>query len=236
MGSIDSGTVFDDAIQNGLTNYANNTVEVELFADSTGTPFSSTTANPVVKPAIGWGRNGSQVANSTTQWGEWESDTAGETIDHITVEQDIGDGNGMTQFLTVDGGEFDNSHNIENGTNVTVTPGFLEMVYPGLAEVILNAEGNVGGFDCSLYDGSDSLLGGTSTITGISWSFNASTRQFTLGADVVFTNDSGGDWNVERVRIHTGNGNKVYDDGSISETVPNGADLTFTQLQQDITI
>lgn len=232
MGSIDSGTVFDDALQNGLTNYGNNTVEIELFEDTSGTPFGSTTPNPVVSPAVGWGRNGSQVSNSPTQWGEWDSDAAGQTIDHITVEQDIGDGNGMTQFLTVDGGEFDDSHTIENGTTVTVTPGFLDMVYGGLAEVILNGSSGIT-FDCTIYDGNDNPL---DTVTGISWSFSAGLRGYTLGSNVVFTNNSGGQWQVERVRVHTGNNNKTYDDAGVSKTVPDGADLTFTQLQQDITI
>lgn len=233
MSAVESGSIFDDAMQNGLSNYPAGGVEVYLKDPSNNLITANT--NPISKDSNLWASSGSTVACSKSQWGQWQSNGDNQNLGEIEVWQDDGGGLGSRHFLTIDGGDFANTQDVDNGDTVTVTPGALDLVYNGLAYVIINGDSASSiAYDCKIYDGGGTLL---DTVTAINYSYDVGLLRFTLGSNVTFTNNSASQWGVEQVRIETQTtGEQVYDDSSISVTVPQGSDLTFSQLQLDITI
>lgn len=240
MGAVyESG--FEAAINNGgLINVGNGQIGLSLdnsaFAAYDFTEQGSP-SNPSTWNDADWNRSGERLQGNGSVWDTWESDGS-QTVGSLDIE--INDPTGTTSYLNfarIDGNDLPQT--VSNGVDVTLevssTNGTVNLVRPGIAEVLLRGEANTTPYYVLLDSGT--VLTSKNASSTQSWTWDNGNNEFTQSSNVQFSN--GGGWpstNVTAIEVREGSstGPTIMRDDSVSATVQSGGSITFTDITLSI--
>jgi hypothetical protein len=234
MGSINEAG-FSTAINNGANNGDG---EVEAFEDDNSS-IVTVGSNPETLPSSFFGdpKNGNFPDAAKTLM-TFEADEDG-NISRVDVR--IADPNapGLTRIMRLDENDTNTDFpaSFQNGSDVTVNPGYIDAGSQGLAEAIGTG---LGSYKYKLQDGSGTtfktLTPTDSAHEPITYNGGSVPVIFEITSNLTFDNASGSSWStVEKIRVEdNSSGELLFQDSSFSTSVPDQGSITFTTLRLEV--
>jgi len=234
MGSINEAG-FSAAINNGANNGDG---QIEAFEGDNST-IATTGSNPETLPASFFAdpQNGN-FPRATRTLMTFEADEDG-NISRVDVRIADPSSPGLTRIMRLDendtGTDFPAS--FQNGSDVTVNPGFIDAGSQGLAEALGTG---LGSYRYKLKSGSGGTFKTLTPTDGahvpIGYSGGGVPVVFEIGSNLTFNNASGSEWSdVQSIRVEDNStGSLLFEDSSFSASVPDQGSITFTTLRLEV--
>lgn len=222
---------FDEIVQDGLENKPSWSLGIRS-GNTRGTfNLSVASTNPQVNlSSPSQSRNGSLFP--ALPWGSFESNANGQQIDEHEYRVELSSGNRET-FVIISGyppNNFDSGINFALEVDTSTKEGAVDLIRPGLAEVILKGLSNRDIY-YALIDGTGTTITSFRETVTAAALYEYNNQTFDIASNMTFENQSGAAWDIEEVQVRVGTGGPVLmKDESISATVDNGLAITFSEL------